>query len=173
MKARRTVQQQRNAMSPQLPLATTPSTVESPQPPNGGARTPTNPQPDRKTSVRNGRLTAGVPPPIPDADGFIPLSSTRNRNSFYDNVTPSTGSTVGSIAPPKHSREPSADRVHRTANNVTYVAISDDSSGGIPPDSPTPDYEEQASDFGAALRNQYASSVQPGMYQPAGQFRQR
>lgn len=173
MKARRTVQQQRNAMSPQISSApsTAPindSTVSplSQANANGGAKTPTTnaAAPVRKTSFKNGRLTVGTaPPPIPDADGFVPLTSARNRNSFYDNVTPTGGSVVGST---KHSREPSTNttgsRVHSTANNVTYVSVGDDSN---PPESPTPDYDDnEAPNFETALRNQYAMTT--------GQYRQ-
>lgn len=164
LKARRAVQQ-RNAMSPQL--STAPGTNDKTASPlsqanvNGGVRTSATPTQARKNSLRNGRLTA-APPAIPDADGFVPLSSMRNRNSFYDNVTP-----IGST---KHSREPSTNttssRVHSTPNNVTYVDVGDDSK----PESPTPDYDDrEVSSFEAALRNQYAMAAQSS----SGQYRQR
>jgi hypothetical protein len=90
LKARRAVQQRNSAMSPQLssapPNAPLNESAISPLSQVAGARTPTGNQPIRKNSARNGRLNA---PPIPDADGFIPMSTARNRNSFYDNVTPS------------------------------------------------------------------------------------
>ncbi|CAD5211056.1 unnamed protein product [Bursaphelenchus okinawaensis] len=88
----------------------------------------------RKPSVRNGRTAA--PLPIPDADGFVPLSATKNRHSLYDNVTPSTTPSSGSRLP-AHSRETSSDRVHRAANNVTYIQLTDDDR--VP--SPPPDYD--------------------------------
>jgi hypothetical protein len=76
------------------------------------------------------------------------------------------GSVAGSSI--KHSREASANtitsRVHKTANNVTYVEVD---TIGNPPDSPTPDYEDNdAPDFGTALRQQLTQS-------PAGQYRHR
>lgn len=94
-------------------------------------------------------------PVIPDSDGFVPMSprkATNNRSSVYDNVpqpsvsnepnvfgygnhfrTSSNRSHHDSI---KHSRETSADRIHRTPNNVTYVEVGDD----VVP-IPAPDYE--------------------------------
>lgn len=80
------------------------------------------------------------------------------------------GSLAGSSV--KHSREPSTNtttsRVHSTANNITYVEVD---AAGNPPDSPTPDYEDEVPDFGVALRNQLAQT--PTTYQTTGQFRQR
>jgi hypothetical protein len=75
----------------------------------------------------------------------------------------------------KHSREPSSNnttnRVHSTANNVTYVAVGEDSNA---PESPTPDYDDtETPSFEAALRSQYAAQATPANYQPAGQYRQR
>ncbi|KAI6197504.1 hypothetical protein M3Y94_01231900 [Aphelenchoides besseyi] len=161
-KPRRMANNQRGNMSPALGPTSSHDSSTSQPPAN---RTPTtNVDPfRRKPSLRNGRLTANAPPPpIPDADGFVPLSSTRNRHSFYDNVTPSTGSggslaavAAGNqtIANGKHTRETSSDRVHRTANNVTYVDVGGNSST-IPPESPTPDYDDEeksAPDFSTTV----------------------
>jgi hypothetical protein len=106
---------------------------------------------------------APLKPVIPDSDGFVPMSprrTTNNRGSVYDNVPQASASNEPNVFgygnhyrtssnrshndSIRHSRETSADRIHRTPNNVTYVEIGED----MPP-IPAPDYEGAIDKFQA------------------------
>uniref|UniRef100_A0A915DQC0 Rab-GAP TBC domain-containing protein n=1 Tax=Ditylenchus dipsaci TaxID=166011 RepID=A0A915DQC0_9BILA len=122
----------------------------------------------RVPSTKAGKNGRPLPPPVPDADGFIPMSPRQSQiarpgkrvQSYYDNVSSSNpnyiaaGNVTSSLANTNHSRETSADRVRRAPNNVTYVAVGGGSQEGLdmssrkmvsnkqPPHCPPPDYPE-------------------------------
>lgn len=113
----------------------------------------------RNPSLKNKR----PPPPVPDADGFVPMSPRQRRVlSYYDNVSPTASTNINnnSIVSNESIKRrnqkicdnnetggknlPSKTNVLRTNNNVTIVAIGDDEDGGNNsarfPYVPPPDY---------------------------------
>ncbi|KAI1727804.1 rab-GTPase-TBC domain-containing protein [Ditylenchus destructor] len=129
----------------------------------------------RVSSLKTGRPLP--PPPVPDDDGFIPMSPRQKPGivagrvqSYYDNVGPSPLTHTASsgyhpeplnnanrrIPVSQHPREHSnSERVRRTPNHVTYVAVSGSDESEEPQMSrhatngpagsvycPPPDYDE-------------------------------
>jgi hypothetical protein len=116
----------------------------------------------RKPSEKNRAL----PSPLPDPDGFLPMSPQRqHRKSYYDNVPSSASSVSGNGGMSRsvynasfHSRETSSDRVQHLPNNVTYVAVGEPEAV---PYVPPPDYDDIPEDVAVNA----ARRLQHGVYE--------
>lgn len=85
---------------------------------------------NRIPSVKNRNGRPLKPPPVPDADGFVPMSPRHHKQrvtSCYDNVPSSNTSTQNNFSPNRGSLKTKKEIADRKSNNVS-PAISSSAS---------------------------------------------